>query len=290
MPRKEIEAVPEGNGPVLQQEEIGSGEPTLADVCRLFEERFNKQQKRMDSFFDGMDSCFGRRNRKLDEISDETRVMDQHVTSLKHGARQSRPAMEVDGPANTKTRERTEGAATAVQAMRGDGFSARRVEPGPNTNSASFGVKAEPPALPRRDDVVVESGDAAPNSCLPSLKMGSSTAADGLVPTGEASTATETNVNQPPFRFYTTEETDSEAKSKEINLRTSIPYASYDSSVFQESNLPAAPYCRRVVETKSRQNRTFDSGGSQGHLRACPFLGSWRALVCSEIIRAGEAG
>ena len=50
--------------------------------------------------------------------------MDQHVTSLEHGARQPRLAMEADGPVNTKTRERTEGAATAVQAMRGDRFSA----------------------------------------------------------------------------------------------------------------------------------------------------------------------
>ena len=77
--------------------------------------------------------------------------------------------MEADGPADTKTRERTEGTATAVQAMRGDGFSARRVELGLNTNSTNFGVKIEPRALPCRDDVVVESGDAAPESCLPSL-------------------------------------------------------------------------------------------------------------------------
>ena len=131
----------------------------------------------MDSFFNGMDSCFDRWNRNLDEILDETRVMDQHVTSLEHGARQPRLAMEADGPANTKTYERTEGTATAVQALRGDGFSARRVEPGPNTSSINFGVMAEPPALPCRDDVVVESGDAAPKSCLPSLEMRSSTAA-----------------------------------------------------------------------------------------------------------------
>ena len=33
MPRKESEAVPEGNGhPILQQEEFGSGQPTLVDV------------------------------------------------------------------------------------------------------------------------------------------------------------------------------------------------------------------------------------------------------------------
>ena len=83
MPRKESEAVPEGNGPVPQQEEFGSGEPTLADVYRLFEERFDKQQKRMYSFFDRWD-------KKLDEISDEMRKMDEHVTRLEHGARQPR--------------------------------------------------------------------------------------------------------------------------------------------------------------------------------------------------------
>ena len=193
--------------------------------------------------------------------------------------------MEADGQANTKTRERTEGAATAVQAIRGDSFSACRVASGPKT-STSFGVKAEPPALPCKDDVVVESGDAAPKSCLPSLEMRSSTAAGGLVPTGETSTATETTVNKPLFQFYSTEK----ENSKKKNLRTSTPYVSYDSSVFQKSNLPAAPYSRRVVETKSRQNRTFDPGGSQDHPRACPFLGSWRALVCGEAIRAGAAG
>ena len=34
MPRKESMAVPEGNGPVPQQGELGSGQPTLADVHR----------------------------------------------------------------------------------------------------------------------------------------------------------------------------------------------------------------------------------------------------------------
>ena len=57
MPRKESEPVPEGSGPVPQQEEFGSGELTLADVYRLFEERF--------------DSCFDRRDRKLDKMADD---------------------------------------------------------------------------------------------------------------------------------------------------------------------------------------------------------------------------
>ena len=137
MPRKESEAVPEGDSPVPKQEEFGSGEPTLADVYRLFEEKY----KKTDSYFD-------RWNRKLDEISNEMRVMDQHVTSLEQDARQQRFAMETDGPANTKTRERTEGAATAVQAMRGDSCSADLVDPDPMCSTNSGDDCTGPPAPP----------------------------------------------------------------------------------------------------------------------------------------------
>ena len=142
-------------------------------------------------------------------------------------------------------------------------------------------MKAEPPALPGRDDSVVESGPAASESCLPSMEINLSIAACGLVPTGEASTASETTLNEPPLRFCLTEETDLKAK----NSRTSVPSASYNSSSFRR--LSATPYCRRVVDTKSGQNMTFDPGGSRGHLRACPYLGPWRALICGEDLQAG---
>ena len=104
----------------------------------------------------------------------------------------------------TKTSERTEGVATAEEAMRGDCFSACRVEPGPTTNSTSFGMKAEPPALPCRDDSVVECGAAAFKSCLPSMEMRPSTAAGGLAPTGEAATASETTLDEWSLRFCPT--------------------------------------------------------------------------------------
>ena len=77
--------------------------------------------------------------------------------------------------------------------MRGDSFSARRVEPGPKTTSV--GMMAEPPALPCRDDVLVENGDASPKSCLPFLEMRSPLAAGGFLPTGETSTATRTTLS-----------------------------------------------------------------------------------------------
>ena len=123
------------------------------------------------------------------------------------------------------------------------------------------------------------------------MEMRSSTATGSLVPTGEASKASETTSNEPLLRFYETEEMNPGGDSKMEDSWTSIPSASNDSSsVFQERNLSATPYCRRVVDTKSGQNRTFDSGGSRGHLRACPFWGSWRALVCGEDLRAEAAG
>ena len=148
--RKASKTVPEGNGPVPQKEELESDQLTIGDVYRLLLERF----KIMDSYSDRLD-------KKMDKISEEMRKMNQHVTRLEHGARQLRLAMEADGQADTEIRERTEGAATAVQTTRGDCFSARRVEPGPTTNSTSFGVKADLPALPCRDDSVVECGAAA---------------------------------------------------------------------------------------------------------------------------------
>ena len=137
-----------------------------------------------------MESCFDRWDRKLNEMAESWRSLDQHVASQEHDARQPRLAREADGPANTKTHDHTEGTATAVQAKHGDSCSATRVDPGLKTNSTSFDKKAEPPALLCMGDVLVENGDAPPKSWFPSLKMRSPSGAGGLHSTGETSTAT----------------------------------------------------------------------------------------------------
>ena len=100
MPRKESEAVPESNGRVPQK--VGSDQPTLEHGI------WRKVEKVLKRW--GMEKYM--------------RLRSQRLASLEHDARQPRLAMEADGPADTKTRERTEGAATAVQAMHGDSFSA----------------------------------------------------------------------------------------------------------------------------------------------------------------------
>ena len=120
MPRKESEAVRESKGPILQQEEFGSGQPTMEDAYRMMKEAFDRWDRKLDKISD-----------KMKEYIEERTSIDQRLTRLEYGARQPRLAMEADGHANTKTRERTEGTPTAVQAMRGDSFSARWVEPGP---------------------------------------------------------------------------------------------------------------------------------------------------------------
>ena len=181
--------------------------------------------------------------------------------------------MKADAKTDKKTRERTEGAAAAVQTKHWDSCSVKRVQAGPKS-STSFGIKAEPPALPRRDDVSVNVGAPAPKSCLSPFEMRTPTAAGGLLPAGTTSTAMRTTFDQPPCWFFPT---------KEINLRTSIQYPSYYSSFWWINNRLAAPSFRRVIETNSRQILASDPGGSTGRLRACPFLGTWRALLCGEV-------
>ena len=184
MLRKESEAVSEGNGPVHQEEEFGFGQPAPVDEFREIKSQFDKLKELMRRF-------------------------EQHLLSQEQEARQPLLAMEeADGHANIKTQERAEGAATAVQAMRGDSCTAeQKVQDGPET-SITFGVEAEPPDLPCREDALVEDGATAPKSCLPSLEMRSPTGAGGLLPTGETSTATRSTSNEPLLWFYGTEEMD----------------------------------------------------------------------------------
>ena len=171
--------------------------------------------------------------------------------------------MEADVTADRKTRERTKGVAAVVQVNHGDSCFAKRVQAGP-TSSTSFSMNAEPPALTRRDDVLVDIGAVAPKSRLSPLKMRTPTAADGLLSASTASTVTRTAFDQPPLWFCPT---------KEVNLKTSKQYSTDYSSFWK----------MKVSQTKSMQILMFDPGGFKVRLRACPFLGTWRALLCGKV-------
>ena len=90
MPRKKSEAVPEGIDLIPQQ--VGSGQPSLED------EIWRKIQELLRRWW----------------MTEEIRLKSQRLASLEHDARQPRLAIEAGGPADTRTRELTEGPATAV--------------------------------------------------------------------------------------------------------------------------------------------------------------------------------
>ena len=115
MLRNESMTVPEGNDPIPQVAYVMPGGPTLEDFQRVMLEVWD--EVREENGF------------KKPEKSKEMRAMDQRLASLEQDARQPCLAMEADGPADAKTRERTEGAATAVQPMRGDSFEPGRSRP-----------------------------------------------------------------------------------------------------------------------------------------------------------------
>ena len=93
----------------------------------------------------------------LDEFHDDLkdgmkRLFEQFSARLEQDSRQRRYAIEADEIANTKTQERTEGAAKAVQPVRGDSCTAeQKVQDGPKT-SITFSVEAEPPDPPCREE------------------------------------------------------------------------------------------------------------------------------------------
>ena len=177
MPRKRNDAVLEGNCPVPMLSRI-----TLEELRRVMSE--------MDEALKG---CT--KNLKREK---------QRGASLEQDSWQPRLAMEADGPADTKTRKRTEAATKkVVQTKHRDSCTTQRVQDGPKT-STCFGVKAEPPALPCRDDVLVEISAAAPKSYIPPLEMRSPTTAGGLLPTGEASIVTRTTFDHSTLWFYLT--------------------------------------------------------------------------------------
>ena len=49
----------------------------------------------------------------ISHFDQQTKMAEKRLTRLEYDARQPRLAMEADGPANTKTREGTEGSSTS---------------------------------------------------------------------------------------------------------------------------------------------------------------------------------
>ena len=114
MPRKWSKAVSEGSGPFPHQDLFGPDQPTMVDLHRIIEERFDKSGR----YLDRMKSHFDQQDGKLEKLTKEIRATDKRFAGLKQNVRQPRLATEADVPSYKKTRKRTEDAA-ADRVIRG---------------------------------------------------------------------------------------------------------------------------------------------------------------------------
>ena len=95
----------------------------------------------MDKNLDRTRSHFDRHDKKLEDLTGMMRATNQRLADLQHQAQQPRLATEADVDPDTKTRNRTEGAAVD-QAKHGNSSSAR-VDDGP-TSLTNFGMIDKP--------------------------------------------------------------------------------------------------------------------------------------------------
>ena len=78
MPRNRSKAVPEGKSPFPHHDEFGSGEPTMTELYRMLEERFDRSDK------------------QLHELIGKMRATNPRLADLQHHAQQPRLATEAD--------------------------------------------------------------------------------------------------------------------------------------------------------------------------------------------------
>ena len=218
-----------------------------------------------------LDKLLVRRGNKLDGMVKEARNTNQRRAGLQHQAQQSRLAMKVDVLEDKKTRESTED--FAQDGRLGDISSDRVHDP---MRLTSFGDQdyTEPPALPCRDDALVNQGHEVAKPCLSPVEMRKLTSAGGLLHAGAGSTIITQGTKFPPQLLpWSFRET-----SEENNICTRQTFAKYNRS-----------WHPKVIETKSRQNMAFDPGGLSGCLCGCPFWESDARCIVGWLIREAFA-
>ena len=124
-------------------------------------------------------------------------MSSQRLADLLHEAQQPRLATEANVEPDMKTRKRTEDA-VADRAKQGDNNSSARVDHDPMRLTSFGDDSTEPPALPCRDDALVDQGAEAPKPCLSPGEMRMTTTAGGLLPAGTVSSAMRAIFSPPP--------------------------------------------------------------------------------------------
>ena len=141
----------------------------------------------------------------------------------------------------------------------------------------SFGDKdyTEPPALPSRDDALVNQGHEVAKPCLSPVEIRKSISADSLQRAGATSTTKTQGTNFPPQLLPRSFRETSEEKKISTTRQT---FAKYNCS-----------WHPKVIETKSRQNMVFDPGGLSDCLCGCPFWEGDARCIVGGLIREAFA-
>ena len=172
MPRPKVYS--EWRSPSVSQDESGA---TTADPMSEFLTIMRKKFEEVNIQFEKLDKLLVKRGNKLDDMVNETPNTNQRRAGLQHQAQQPRLAMKADVLEDKKTRESTEDFA---QDGRLEYISSDRVHDPMRLTSFGEQDYTEPPALPCRDDALVNQGQEVAKPCLSPVEMRKSTPAGGL--------------------------------------------------------------------------------------------------------------
>ena len=201
-----------------------------------------------------LDKLLVRRGNKLDEMVKEARNTNQRRAGLQHQAQQPRLAMKADVLEDKKTRESTED--FAQDGRLGDISSGRVHDP---MRLTSFGDQdyTEPPALPCRDDALVNKAMKWRSRVSHPWRCASQHLPAAYYTPAQLQ-LTKHNRPTSPHNFFLG------ASARRARRR-----------IFARQDKTVAKYNRswhpKVIETKSRQNMVFDPGGLSGCLCGCPI-------------------
>ena len=159
-----------GKGHAASQDESGA---TTADPMSELLTMITKKFEEVSPKFEELGRLLVRRGNKLDDMAKEIRNINQHRAGLQQlQAQQPRLAVKADVLDDEKTRESRED--FVPDGRLGDVSSDRIHDP---MRLTSFGDQGyiEPPALPCRDDALVNQGPEVPKLCLSPVEMRKST-------------------------------------------------------------------------------------------------------------------
>ena len=237
----------EGKNPSASQDKSGA---TTADPMSELLTIMLKKSEEANKKFEELGN-------KLDDRVKEMRKTNQRRAGLQHQDQQPRLAEKADVLEDKKTRENRE---DFTQDGRLGDISSDRVHAPMRLSSFGYQYSIEPPALPCRDDALVNQGHEVAKVDLDGESDPDVTEIGHVL---LAIRKTNFPLQLLPWSFREMSE------DTNIGTTTRQTFAKYNRS-----------WHPKAIKTKSRQNMVFDPGGLSGCLCGCPFWeGDARCIV-----------